>query len=148
LTPEPVTFVDRDGVVSVLWDVDASTVPSITYEFHPPADATDGDVLEFEGAVTTATGKRSLAGDESATVVADPFQRVIARGETTVADVEAVARAIDGPIDGTTVGNGDGVGGETAVERNGDREKPPFDGEITDEAFERLCRAWARDGET
>jgi len=51
-------------------------------------EAADGDVVAFEGTVESIDCRRSVDGDETATVVEDIFQRVLERGAVTGADIE------------------------------------------------------------
>ncbi|WP_225336094.1 efflux RND transporter permease subunit [Halomicrobium urmianum] len=89
VSPEPVTVDRDDGTVTVYWDT-ADSVGDATLEYtvELPAEAADGDVITFEGTVESSDSRRSVDGDETATVVEDIFQRVLERGAVTDADIE------------------------------------------------------------
>jgi hydrophobe/amphiphile efflux-3 (HAE3) family protein len=89
ISPEPIA-VDRDsGNVTVYWDTADSVVDaSLEYMVELSTEAADGDVVAFEGTVESIDCRRSVDGDETATVVEDIFQRVLERGAVTGADIE------------------------------------------------------------
>jgi len=98
---DPIAVHRNDGTITVIWDVAAETG-----ETSDPVDATvsyeatlprydDGEEFVFEGWVTTRADERPVDGDHTARVVSDVFQRVIARGEVTVADITFAANSQD-----------------------------------------------------
>ncbi|MEF8826981.1 MAG: MMPL family transporter, partial [Halapricum sp.] len=94
--PEPVAVDQRDGSVTVFWDLDGSpTEATLEYTVELTADAADGDVFTVEGIVEASDDNQPVEGDETATVVGDVFQRVIERGAVTDGDVQIAVGSDD-----------------------------------------------------
>ncbi|WP_232702499.1 MMPL family transporter [Halobacterium wangiae] len=96
VAPEPVAVTRDDGAVSVFWDVErSSSTPTVSYTVELPQEHSDGDTFAFDGVVEDATGQRAVVGDDTVTVVADVFQRVLERGTVTDEDVEIAVERDD-----------------------------------------------------
>ena len=61
----------------------------LTYTATIPADAPDGTTYSFGGVVMTGGEDVDIAGEAHATVVADLFERVVARGSVSDDDLAA-----------------------------------------------------------
>ncbi|MFC7135144.1 MULTISPECIES: MMPL family transporter [Salinibaculum] len=86
--PEPESVATHGGTLYAVWDLDDEPV-RVTYTATVPQMATDGEAYTFEGTVLTAAADREVTGDEVVRVVADLFERVVARGTVTADDLAA-----------------------------------------------------------
>ncbi|WP_435114910.1 MMPL family transporter [Halolamina sp. C58] len=89
-TPEPVRYVETDGVLSVALEGEN---PTLRYTTTVPEGATDGETVAFDGAVVVGGEAYKTDGDSEVSVVSDVFERVTASGTVSAADL---ADAYDG----------------------------------------------------
>ena len=83
--PEPVDVVQRDTELNVAWDTDGDA--TLSYEVSVPEEATDGATVRLEGSLLTDAADREVRGDQTLTVVANLFERIVSAGEVTDADL-------------------------------------------------------------
>ena len=94
VTPAPASVVDHGQFVYAVWDLDDEPA-ELTYTATIPEDAPDGTTYTFAGIVMTGGDDVEIEGDEHATVVADLFERVVARGSVTDDDLAAAEERLD-----------------------------------------------------
>ncbi|MEZ3143544.1 MMPL family transporter [Halobaculum sp. MBLA0143] len=83
--PEPVDVVQRGTELNVAWDTaDGAT---LEYELRVAEDATDGATVGLDGVLLTDAADREVQGDQSLTVVANLFERIVSAGAVTDADL-------------------------------------------------------------
>ena len=88
VTPDPASTADHGGSVYAAWHLDDEPA-TVTYTAHIPETTADGQTYTFDGTVMTAGEDASVVGDEAVRVVADLFERVVARGEVSDDDLVA-----------------------------------------------------------
>jgi hypothetical protein len=88
VSPEPASVTAHGKSVYAVWDDDSGPV-ELTYTATIPADAPDGTTYSFGGVVMTGGEDVDIAGEAHATVVADLFERVVARGSVSDDDLAA-----------------------------------------------------------
>jgi predicted RND superfamily exporter protein len=111
--PEPVDVVDRGTELNIAWDVDGTA--ELRYDITVAEDAEDGDEYTLTGVLLTDDGDREVRGDATVSVVADLFERIIAAGEVSDADLRLAREQYQ-------------------------------DGSLSKTQFDRIHRAWLRDG--
>ncbi|WP_340101363.1 MMPL family transporter [Salinibaculum salinum] len=86
--PEPASVTDHGKSVYAVWELDDEPA-ELTYTATIPGDAPDGTTYSFGGVLMTGGEDIDVGGEEHATVVADLFERVVARGTVTDDDLAA-----------------------------------------------------------
>ena len=84
--PEPVDVVRRDAELNVAWD--AAGDARLDYEIHVPEDTADGTTFALSGTLMTDAEDRDVRGDQTLTVVANLFERIVSAGEVSDADLQ------------------------------------------------------------
>ena len=92
VSPEPVELIERDQTLYVVWDIEDHTQLTASYYVTVPSDATTDEEIDFVGNFASRHRTHTVSRDRSVTVIADLFERIIAKGYVTEADL-AVARA-------------------------------------------------------
>ncbi|MEF8784874.1 MAG: MMPL family transporter [Haloarculaceae archaeon] len=86
--PEPASVTDHGKSVYAVWELDDEPA-ELTYTATIPSDAPDGTTYSFGGVLMTGGEDIDIGGEDHATVVADLFERVVARGTVTDDDLAA-----------------------------------------------------------
>ncbi len=84
--PEPVDVVRRDTELNVAWD--ATGDARLDYEIHVPEEADDGATFGLSGTLMTDAEDRDVRGDQTLTVVANLFERIVSAGVVSDADLQ------------------------------------------------------------
>jgi predicted RND superfamily exporter protein len=84
--PEPVDVVRRDTELNVAWDTTGDA--RLDYEIHVPEDADDGATFALSGTLMTDAEDRDVRGDQTLTVVANLFERIVSAGVVSDADLQ------------------------------------------------------------
>jgi predicted RND superfamily exporter protein len=92
IEPEPMQRAQIDGTVYALWNLEEPTDLRIELAVDLADDSIDGEEPAFDGTLRTAEGAVGIGGDTTVAVVADPFDRLLAKGEV---DDDDLALATD-----------------------------------------------------
>jgi hydrophobe/amphiphile efflux-3 (HAE3) family protein len=103
--PEPVSVAEYGQTIYAVWEIDDEPA-SVTYTADVPDSAADADTYGFDGTLLQSEADVTVVGDDAVRVVADLFERVLARGQVTDDDLAAAEMRL-----------GDGSLSETQFER-------------------------------